>query len=410
MKISRKLSPAVVEGAKADVEPYRVWDKQVPQLFLRVQPSGIKSFNVQWARASSRSLGKWPGVTIEAARQKARDALVETDQHGAPLAVMEANRPAVEKLTLGAFIREHYEPWAIAHQKQGKATIGNIEAQFGHLYKKLLGEVIGLDIERFKSKRLKAGIKPATVNRDLDRIRGALSRAVDWGMLESHPLKAVKRAKGDDNTRVRYLAPAEDRSLRKALAARETTRRKHRMSGNEWCEQRGGDGRPMWPDDGFTDHLVPLVLVALNTGLRRGELFGLEWQSVNLGAALLTVAAGTAKSRRARHVPLNDEAGDVLKRWKKQSSGTGLVFPGVGGGKLTNINRSWAGLVKDAELVDFRFHDLRHTFASNLVMAGVDLNTVRELLGHADITMTLRYAHLAPDLLAAAVAKLVAAQ
>ena len=73
---------------------------------------------------------------------------------------------------------------------------------------------------------------------------------------------------------------------------------------------------------------------------------------------------------------------------------------------MTHINTSWEGLVEAVKLKDFRFHDLRHDFASKLVMAGVDLNTVRELLGHSDIKMTLRYAHLAPQKLADAVAKL----
>ncbi len=85
------------------------------------------------------------------------------------------------------------------------------------------------------------------------------------------------------------------------------------------------------------------------------------------------------------------------------------MFSKASGGRLTDIKTAWGNLVKAAELDDFRFHDLRHTFASNLVMAGVDLNTVRELLGHSDIKMTLRYAHLAPEHKAAAVELLVAA-
>lgn len=407
MKLSKKLSPAVVEASKPEAKPYRVWDSVVPQLHLRVQPSGVKTWNVRWSRTSTRALGKWPGVTVEAARAKARKVLAETDSHGAPLAVIEARRPAAERpITLGDFIREHYAPWALAHQKAGQATVDALEACFGDLYDRELRSLSAFDVERFKAKRLKAGRKPATVNRDLDRIRSVYSRAVEWGFLTDHPLKAVKRAKGADNSRVRYLSPEEEKRLRDALAAREAERRASRDRHNAWHAARGSEGHPQWPADAYTDHLMPMVLLALNTGLRRGELFGLSWSDVNLPGKLLTVTAGNAKSRKARHIPLNAEALDVLKRWKKQGAGKGLVFPGAGGGRLTNVNKSWEGLVADAELADFRFHDLRHHFASRLVMAGIDLNTVRELLGHADIAMTLRYAHLAPDKLADAVAKL----
>lgn len=399
-----KLSPRTVDGAKPAAAPYEVHDTDLKGLLLRVQPSGAKSYVVTWGRGKRKTLGRHPVMTVAGARRAALAALSEAAQHGAPLAVIESNKPPADKpLTFGEYLTQHYEPWALAHQKQGQATIDGIRATYESFDGKLLTDICALDIERVKSKRLKAGRKVATVNRDLDRIRGALSRAVDWGMLEAHPMRTVKRAKGDDNTRVRYLGKDEERRLRKALGERETARRASRERHNAWHDARGTAGHPQWPDDGFTDHLMPLVLVAMNTGLRRGELFGLEWGSVNLSSKLLTVAAGTAKSRRARHVPLSSEAHDVLSRWKRQGTGAGLVFPGVGGGKLTNINKSWAGLVADAELVDFRFHDLRHDFASKLVMAGVDLNTVRELLGHSDIAMTLRYAHLAPDKLAAAV-------
>lgn len=404
----RKLSAAIIEAAKPEAAPYRIWDTTVPQLHLRIQPSGVKTWNVQWSRTSTKALGKWPAVTVEAARTRAKSLLVETDTHGAPVAVIEANKPASEKpITLGEFVADHFTPWAKAHQKQAQATLDALKACFGDLYGRELRNVSAFDIERFKARRKKDGIAPATVNRDLDRIRKVYSCAVEWDFVSEHPLRKVKRFKVD-NERVRYLEPGEEKRLRKALADREAERRASRDRHNAWHAQRGSEGHAQWSNDAYTDHLMPLVLAALNTGLRRGELFALDWRSVNLPLRILTVEAGNAKSGKTRHVPLNDEAQDVLTRWRRQGNGKGLVFPGAGGARMTNVNKSWAGLTTAAEMPDFNFHDLRHTFASRLVMAGVDLNTVRELLGHADIKMTLRYSHLAPGKLADAVAKLEA--
>jgi integrase len=147
-----------------------------------------------------------------------------------------------------------------------------------------------------------------------------------------------------------------------------------------------------------------MVLLALNTGMRRGELTQLTWADVDLTAKRATVRAGYAKSGKARHLPLNSEALSVLKTYKKQHDGKGPIFG------VKSVTTSWGSLMLAAQIHDFRFHDLRHTFASKLVMASVDLNTVRELMGHSDITMTLRYAHLAPEHKAAAVEKLVASK
>jgi integrase len=108
-----------------------------------------------------------------------------------------------------------------------------------------------------------------------------------------------------------------------------------------------------------------------------------------------------------RYLPLNAEVAEVLTRWKRQGTGTGPVFPGASGRGLTHTNRSWARLVELAELSDFRFHDLRHHFASRLAMSGVDLYTVKELLGHSDFALTQRYAHLSDEHKADAVEKLV---
>ena len=194
--------------------------------------------------------------------------------------------------------------------------------------------------------------------------------------------------------------------MREALVRREDTTRRQRNSANEWRRARGRQELPDFSDDGYVDHLQPMVLSAMNTGLRRGELFHLQWTDVDLSGNNLTVRGGTAKSGNTRYVPLHEEATRVLRRWHKNARGSTFVFPGENGGRLKSVQTAWRRLLRDAGIREFRWLDLRHHFASQLVMAGVDLNTVRELLGHSDIAMTLRYAHLSPDHKAEAVGKL----
>jgi integrase len=191
------------------------------------------------------------------------------------------------------------------------------------------------------------------------------------------------------------------------LAERDDTRRTARVSANEWRRERGYEP---WPEYAtYTDYVTPLVLVALNTGLRRGELLQLRWRDVDLARKDLTVRGEGAKTGQTRHVPMNTEITDVLKKWRPaDADAEWCVFSGGSTTTpLTEARKAWAVVLKKAKIRVFRFHDLRHTFASKLVMAGVDLNTVRELLGHRKISMTLRYAHLAPQHKADAVERLV---
>lgn len=397
-----KLTGRTVQGAKPLDRPYEIRDTDLKGLLLRVQPSGVKSYVVEFGRGLRRTIGSAALLTLEQAKVTARQWLADKDSGKLPKAARGKHRP----LTLGEFVEKHYRPWVEAERKAGKATISNLAAQFADsFYRKQLGDITAWQLDKFKTARIKAGIAPATINRDLDRIRSVLSKAIEWGKLDTHPMRTVRRLKGADENRVRFLDAAEEKRLRAALARRELARRERRLSGNTWAGARGYEGRPLWTRDAFTDHLMPLVLLALNTGLRRGELFGLTWADVDLCNKVVTVRAATSKAQRTRRVALNVEALDVLKRWNLQGAGEGLVFPGVAG-RMTNINRSWAALCADARLDDFRFHDCRHHFASKLVMAGADLYTVKELLGHSDFAMTQRYAHLAPEHKAAAVARL----
>jgi integrase len=142
-----------------------------------------------------------------------------------------------------------------------------------------------------------------------------------------------------------------------------------------------------------------MIIVSLNTGIRQGSLFRLRWSDIDFQEGILTVRAVNAKNEKTVHIPMNETLTCTLMKWKEQTAGDGekLVFPSPKSGKIMdNCKSAWAKLLKDADISNFRWHDMRHDFASHLVMNGVDLNTVRELMGHSDLKMTLRYAHLAP--------------
>lgn len=248
------------------------------------------------------------------------------------------------------------------------------------------------DLLAWRERRLAAGTALVTVDRNLAALRGALRFGLEQGWLETNVAAALRPLARGGTTRVRFLTPEEETRLRAALARRD--RRLHDRAGHDITRL----DLP-WPDA-----LTPAVLLALNTGLRRGELFALQWS--DLGPSSLRVRASSAKSGRARHVPLNAEARETLARWWPVAPSRIWVLARKRDAPLKSVRGAWSTLLREAAIEDFHWHDLRHHFASRLVMAGVPLNTVRELLGHADLSMTLRYAHLARDHLTAAVERL----
>jgi integrase len=216
--------------------------------------------------------------------------------------------------------------------------------------------------------------------------------AVEKEYLEIHPLKRCKNLSVQDDMKERYLSAEEETRLRNQLEKR---------------NQEKSIRLP--PDDEqiYADHIMPIILVALNTGMRRGEIFQLTWDNVSFKNNIITVTADTAKSSRKRYINMNKETQRVLEDWNRYSSRVGLVFPNPATGKsLVEIKSMWVNILKDAGIDNFRFHDLRHTFASNLVMKGAPLYMVQKLLGHSTLEMTMRYAHLSPDSTAQAVALL----
>jgi integrase len=210
------------------------------------------------------------------------------------------------------------------------------------------------------------GLAPATVN----RVRSLVSLIFRQGMknekVETNPARLTDHRK-EDNERTRHLSPAEEEKLRAVI-------------------------REGWPER------EPELDIALHTGLRRGSMYRLTWPDVDFEHGL--VRESKPKRGKMRYVPMNPVAVSAFLKIRQGSNGDERVFD-------INKPRYWfEKAVSKAGIVDFHWHDLRHTFASRLTMLGVPLRQVQELMGHGSITMTARYSHLAPAFAGDAVARL----
>ena len=400
--MKEKLTAKLLGSLQVTGNEYEVHDTTVGGLFVRVTAAGAKSYVVSWARGRKKTLGRVGILTLDQARTEATQYLAEARAHGEPLAVTQGRRGATLP-SLRDFIEDTYMPWFKAHHKGHEKTQHTLSNNFDPIMSQRLDAITGRDLEQIRTGWMQAGNKASTVNRKMGSISGVFSRAVEWEYIDTHPLAKLKQLKVDSKGVIRYLAADETKRLRDALDARQDEMRAERESANAWRTDRHKEPMPSLLELPFTDHLKPMVLVSLNTGMRRGELFDLKWSAVNFDTKTITVAGATTKTSDTRHIPMNKETIGVLEAWKKQVSKSPYVFPGQGGGRFEDVKSAWLKLLERAQIDGFRWHDMRHDFASRLVMAGVPLNTVRDLLGHADIKMTLRYAHLAPGTKAAAV-------
>ncbi len=370
-------------------------DTRLKGLVLRAMPSGTKSYYCEYSRGKRVWLGRADVLGVSEARESARAILADFYRGIDPI---EVRKPKAVMPCYREYLDGDYAAWARSSQKAYAQNLNRLKTAFKALLDKPLDKITGLDVERWRASKVECGLSNQTINRDISSIKASFNRAVDWGILPVNPLAKIKKARVDDCLKVRYLSDAEEYRLRETIEAREERRRLERESANHWRAERGYVLLPSLRDYVFTDHVKPLILLSINTGCRRGELFDLTWENIDLDRRILTVTGATAKSRRTRHIPLNREATSVLLNWRAQcEETTGLAFVNEAGERFDRVNTSWRRLLKDAQISAFHWHDMRHHFASRLAMGGVDLNTIRELLGHSDYAMTLRYEHLAPE-------------
>jgi len=408
-----KLSTRTIQVLRPYDKPFEVVDLELKGFLLRVQPSGAMNYYFSYRNEQGKRKRYRIGNSESLSPAQSRDqAILLSARVVAGEDIQEAKKRErrVAKLamsqTLEGFLIHNYEPWATSQRKSGPATVKRIRGNFDHLMHRPLNDINLWVIEKWRSEELKRGKAKSTINRDVTTLKACLSKAVEWEVLDANPLQKLKPIRADGLSRARYLTAAEESSLRNALTERDERLRENRVNGNVWRRARHQAVLPDLSASAFADYLQPMVLLTLNTGLRRGEVLQLRWTDIDLLQRKLVVRGDNAKSGKTRYVPLNDEALETLQHWKIGTESAEWVFAGRDGEPMLAIKTSWKGVLQSAAITDFRWHDLRHHFASRLVMKGVDLNTVRELLGHSDLSMTLRYAHLSPEHKADAVAKL----
>lgn len=346
------LTATVLSKVRPTDKPQEFRSQNVRGLVLRVQPSGVMTFYCQVDRNRRVRLGDAKVMTLTMAEAAARRMLLE----GPP--------PTHGNGTLGEFVTASYAP----HKRASE--VRRIESVFADLLPLRLTEVTHARVEAWRAAQATA---PATVNRNLVSLRAVLALAVRVGALTEHPLRTMRALPVAQGT-PRYLSRPEYDRLLAALAT-----------------------APL--------RLRSLVTVALETGCRQGELFGLAWDSVRMDERVLVFLGTNTKAKRTRYVPLSPAAVAVLKEWRPKDA-KGYVWPGRKGNRTDNIRKAWATLLKRAGLESFQFKDLRSSAASHMVMNGVPLLAVSRVLGHTTTRITeLHYAGLAPGSLHEAVTR-----
>lgn len=243
-----------------------------------------------------------------------------------------------------------------------------------------LSTVAAIHLEKIKKQMTDAGLAPRTIQYCLAIVRQIFNHAKRHDLfLSDNPVKKISMPKFN-NQRMRFLTNAECDALLKELATRSLAVR-------------------------------DMALLSLQTGMRAGEIFALTWADVDLKRGILTLR--NTKNTKTRYAYLTEKALAMLKN-RLRGGPNDLVFPGRGGKKIVQISDSFNRAVAkldfnddiDDERLKVTFHTLRHTAASQLVEAGVDLYAVKEILGHSDFKMTSRYAHLGQNTLQAAIKRL----
>jgi len=245
-------------------------------------------------------------------------------------------------------------------KRSWKRDITSIE-HFGNLFNdKKLFDITPGDIDDYKKIRLQK-VKPGTVNRELNCIRYMFNLAKRW-----------KNFFGDNPVSISGLISV-DYKVERILSYEE----EERLFKN--CNE----------------YLRDIIIIALNTGMRRGEILNLRWEWLDFKNSVVTLPQTHTKSQKIRKIPINSKLRTLLLKLSMKKRDQDYVFPSISSksGHMEGVKRSFMSACKKAGIEGLRFHDLRHTAATRMIENGANIVAVSRILGHSDVKITMRYAH-----------------
>ena len=315
--------------------------------------------------------------------QRIREVVREAQNRGEALIVLQKKvaetfdgkfHPLRKKdsITFSHLAETYIENYAKVKKRSWKTDKGYIEKSMNPFFKDaLISRITPLDIEKYIKCRLDDGVTRTTVNRCLQILKRMFNLAIDWGYTVENPVRKVRLFSEKDNLKERILDVGEEVRLLEASP----------------------------------EHLKPIIIMALNTGMRRGEILGLRWANIDFERKIIKV--DKTKSGDQRFIEMNSTLLELLRRLRMANPGSEYVFSNFRTRQpFVEVGKAFRRACKVAGIAGVRFHDLRHTFASRLIEAGVDIITVKELLGHSSVKITERYTHTRNELKRRAVEKL----
>ena len=350
------------------------WDQgTVTGFVLEVRATGSKTYALRYfdehGTQRQHKIGTYGEISFDQAKKAAQRLRSQVVLGGDP-AAQKAEKKAIP--TYAKLAEQH-----VAYAKTYQKTPGNTESVLNnHILPKWgklrLDEITQQAVAKWLAEKRQGGLAPATVEKIRIMFNRSFELALKWGTpgVRTNPVRGIPRPKFN-NARERFLTAKEAAGLLKAA------------------------------DASANPQLSNILRLLLYTGARKNELLKAQWQHVDIDRRVWFIP--TSKTGKARHVPLSQAAMEVIAKLPRRENCVWLLPNPKTGKPYGDIKRIWATVRKEAGLPDLHIHDLRHSAASFMINAGVDLFAVGRILGHADHQSTMRYSHLANDTLMKAV-------